>query len=259
MANLFDLSGKVALITGANSGIGFGYAEAIARAGGDVVVWGRRAERNREAVDCLAAYGTKVMAQQVDVADERAQVEAFAAAAEKMGRLDCVIANAGQVTLAPVVDMSLQEYEDLQRVAQSGAFLTLREGARQMVRQVEAGGAPGSLIATGSLTNFTAIWGLAHYAAAKSAVAAVIRTLAIELGEHGIRANMVCAGLIETEMVPFDNDHQMGRDAAAKIPIGRMGKPQDLAGIVVYLMSDASRYHSGDVITVDGGRSINGM
>jgi NAD(P)-dependent dehydrogenase (short-subunit alcohol dehydrogenase family) len=256
--NPFDLSGKVVLITGANSGLGLGFADAIARAGGDVVIWGRREERNAEAAAKLRVHGHRVATGTIDVADEAAQQRGFARAIEEMGRLDGVIANAGFVTISPLIDMSLEQYDELQRTAQHGAFVTLREGARHMVERAKAGDPGGSLIATGSLTNFAATPMIGHYAAAKSAIAALVRTFALELGPHGVRANMVCAGLTKTEMVPFDDDHALGQAAVAKIPLGRMAEPEDMGGIVVYLMSDAARYHTGDLITVDGGRMANG-
>src|SRR5215470_14304056 len=156
----FDLTGKVTLITGANSGLGFGFAEAIARAGGDVVVWGRREDRNAEAAEKLRAHGVRVATDAVDVSDEAAQLRGFARALGEMGRLDGVIANAGSATISSLVDMSVKQYDELQRVAQYGAFVTLREGARHMVERVKAGDGGGSLIATGSLTNFTATQGI---------------------------------------------------------------------------------------------------
>ena len=249
----FDLTGKVTLITGANSGLGLGFAEAIARAGGDVVIWGRREDRNAE------AHGVRVATDTVDGSDETAQLRGFARGLEAMGRLDGVIANAGFVTISPLVDMTLKQYDELQRVAQYGAFIALREGARHMVERAKAGERGGSLIATGSLTNFTATPGIGHYAAAKSAVAGIIRTFALELGPHQIRANMICAGLTKTEMVPFDDAHPFGQAAIAKIPLGRMAEPDEIAGIAVYLLSNAARYHTGDLITVDGGRMIYGV
>jgi len=257
MQNPFDLTGKVALITGGNSGIGLGYGEAIARAGGDVVLWGRRAERNAEAAKRVAAHGVRVLTEQVDVTDEAAQIRGFEHAIAEMGRLDCVIANAGFAGLTPLVDLTTDEFAKHIAVSEVGGFVTLREGARHMVRRAEAGDPGGSLIATGSLTNFNGTWGVGHYAAAKSALAALIRTFAVELGAHGIRANMVCAGLIATDMTggPESGLRQIAEE---RTPIPRMGTPEDLGGIVVYLMSDASRYHTGDVITVDGGRRING-
>ena len=255
----FDLTGKVALITGANSGLGLGFADAIAHAGGHVVIWGRREDRNAEAAAKLRRHGVRVLTDAIDVSDEAAQLRGFARALAEMGRLDGVIANAGFATISPLVDMTLKQYDELQRVAQYGAFITLREGARHMVERTKAGDRGGSLIATGSLTNFTATPGIGHYGAAKSAVAALIRNFALELGPHGIRANMVCAGLTKTEMVPFDDAHPFGQAAIKQIPLGRMAEPDEIAGVVVYLLSDAARYHTGDTITVDGGRMIFGV
>jgi NAD(P)-dependent dehydrogenase (short-subunit alcohol dehydrogenase family) len=257
--NPFDLTGKVALITGANAGIGYGFAEAIAGSGGDLVIWGRRPDRNEKAAERLRSHAGRVFHDVVDVSEEDAQIRGFERAIEEMGRIDCVIANAGFVTGAMMVDMSVKQYEELNRVAQLGAFVTLREGAKHMLQRAQDGDPGGSLIATGSLTNFIATIAVGHYAAAKSAVAAMIRNLALELGPHGIRANMICAGLIQSEMVPFGPESEMGRAAAAQVPLGRMGEPADLGGMAVYLMSDAARYHTGDTITVDGGRRINGM
>jgi NAD(P)-dependent dehydrogenase (short-subunit alcohol dehydrogenase family) len=256
-SNPFDLSGKVALITGANAGIGFGFAEAIARAGGDVVIWGRREERNQQAASALEAHGRRVLTDTIDVADEAAQLRGFERAIGELGRLDCVIANAGYAGVSPIIDMKTEEYTALNAVAQQGAFITLREGARHMVARAQAGDAGGSLIATGSLTNFQATAGTGHYAAAKGAVAGLIRTLAVELGCHGVRANMICAGMFATEMMapvlePMEQHMQQTN------PIPRMGQPADLGGIAVYLMSDASSYHTGDMITVDGGSRAKG-
>ena len=131
----FDLTGKVTLITGANSGLGLGFAEAIARAGGDVVIWGRREDRNAEAAERLRAHGVRVATDTVDVSDETAQLRGFARGLEAMGRLDGVIANAGFVTISPLVDMTLKQYDELQRVAQYGAFIALRNFEYEVARQ----------------------------------------------------------------------------------------------------------------------------
>ena len=162
-----------------------------------------------------------------------------------------LIANAGFVAPAGFKDLSFEQYQGMIQVAQHGAFVTLREGVRHMVSRVEAGGPPGSLIATGSLSNFQAVPGSAHYAAAKCAVAAMIKNIAVEYGGLGIRANMLCAGLIASETVPADLP--MIVELGERAPIGRVGTSDDLAGAVVYLMSDASRFHTGDLITIDGG------
>jgi NAD(P)-dependent dehydrogenase (short-subunit alcohol dehydrogenase family) len=252
MSDLFDVSGKVALITGGNAGIGYGYAEAIARQGGDVVIWGRRTEKNEEARERLAALGGRVMADSVDVAEEDAQVRGFERAVSEMGHLDCVIANAGIVgDMVPFAEMSFDRYHDTIRVSQHGAFITLREGAKHMVERVERGGPPGSLIATGSLTNFAGVAALAHYGAAKGAVASMIKSIATEYAPLGIRANMICAGNVVNEVM--EGEDEIIAFLAQQTPMRRIGTPADLAGIVVYLMSDASSWHTGDLIVVDGG------
>lgn len=249
--NLFDIRGRVALITGANAGIGFGYAEAIAQQGGDVVIWGRRADKNEEARQKLAAYGGRVFTDVVDVADEAQQIQGFEKAIAAMGHIDCVIANAGFMVPCAIKDMSLEAYRSLNSVAQDGAFITLREGAKHMLARVEAGGPPGSLLATGSLSNFQGLPGGGHYAAAKCAVAAIIKTLSTEYAAAGIRANMICVGLTENEHMNSETPAVQG--LIQLIPAKRMGTSKDLAGMVVYLMSDAAAYHTGDLITIDGG------
>ena len=161
-AHPFDLSGKVVLVTGGNSGIGLGFADALARAGADLAIWGRRADRNAEVAEQLAKHGHRVLHDEIDVADEAAQIRGFDRVVAEFGRLDGAIANAGFVTGALMKDMSVAQYRELNDVAQLGAFITLREGARRMVARAEAGEPGGSLLATGSLTNFMATPGLAH-------------------------------------------------------------------------------------------------
>ena len=130
----FDLTGKVALVTGANSGIGLGFARGIAEAGGDVVIWGRREERNAAAARELAERGVRVQSRRVDVSSEQQVRDGFAAALDEMGRVDCVIANAGIATLAPsFAEMSTELYQELLATNLHGAFFTLRAGAAHMV------------------------------------------------------------------------------------------------------------------------------
>lgn len=254
--NLFDLTGKVALVTGANSGLGLAFARGLAKAGADIVIWGRRADKNQATVELLKQYGTRVMAQSVDVANEAEVVAAMAAAAKMMGRLDCVIANAGIANMQPsFIDTSAEAYHDLLSINQHGAFYTLREAARHMVERSKAGDAGGSLIICGSMSIVRGVPGLGHYAAAKGALNSLSKTLAVELGPHQVRVNVLAPGFIATEMTQADPEVFKAIDAnvSAKTPIGRVGQPEDLEGIVVYLASDRSRYHTGDLMVIDGG------
>jgi NAD(P)-dependent dehydrogenase (short-subunit alcohol dehydrogenase family) len=258
---LFDLTGKVTLVTGGNSGLGLGFARGIARQGGDLVIWGRSAEKNAAARRELESLGAKVFTRIVDVSSEQAVIEGVAAALDDCKRVDCVIANAGISTPAPsVLDLTTAAYHELLAVSLHGAFYTLREGARHMVRRARDGDPGGSLIATGSLSQFIGTPGLEHYAAAKSGVGGIIRSMALELGKHGIRANVIAAGYTRTDIGrgrPADRQAAAEAYFAAGTPMGRIGEPDDFEGIAAYLASDAARYHTGDTIVIDGGYLIN--
>jgi NAD(P)-dependent dehydrogenase (short-subunit alcohol dehydrogenase family) len=255
---LFDLTGKVAVITGGNSGLGLGFARGIAKQGGDLVLWARSAEKNAAAKSELEALGVRVKTHQVDVASEDAVKAGFDAAIAEFGRIDCVIANAGIATPAPsVLSLDTETYQQLLATNMHGAFFTLREGARHMVARAQAGDPGGSLIACGSLALFLGVPGMEHYAAAKGAIAAIIRGMALELGQYGIRANIVAPGFVRTDL-GRDIADMSANEAyfAASTPIPRIGHPEDFEGIAAYLASDASAFHSGDTLVIDGGYLI---
>ena len=253
--NLFDLTGKVALVTGANSGLGFGFAEGLARAGSDLVIWGRRPDANLHAAEKLRAFGVRVHAQSVDVSDEASIVAGVAEALQVMGRIDTVVANAGIASQKPFIEMDAATYHALIDVNQHGVVFTLREVARHMVER----GGGGSLILCGSGSIFQGVPTMTHYGAAKGALNALAKGIAAELGPHGIRCNVIAPGFIITEMTMADPaiGKMIADIVAAKAPIGRAGQPDDLWGAVVYLASDLSRYHTGDTLIVDGGKIAN--
>lgn len=256
---LFDLSGKVALVTGGNSGLGLGFAEGLARAGSDIVLWGRRADANARAADKLRALGVKVHASEIDVTDEAQIAAGVEDAVCAMGRIDTVVANAGIANPSPFIELDSATYDALMNVNQHGVVFTLREVARHMVARAEAGDPGGSMILCGSGSIFQGVPTLAHYGAAKGALAALSKGLAAELGPHGIRSNVIAPGFIITEMTMADPEigKMLADDVAARAPIGRAGMPDDLWGAVVYLASDLSRYHTGDTLVIDGGKMIN--
>jgi NAD(P)-dependent dehydrogenase (short-subunit alcohol dehydrogenase family) len=255
--NLFDLTGKVALVTGGNSGLGLAFARGLAKAGADVVIWGRRADSNAAALAELSQYGGRVAAREVDVTSEKDVAAGIEAAVAQMGRIDTLVVNAGKATASPLTELSSQAYHDLVDVNLHGAFYTLREGAKHMVARSEAGDRGGSIIMCGSLAIFRGIPGMAHYNAAKGGVSGLGKNAAVELGRHGIRCNTIAPGLIRTDL-GSDVDSEIAKVAyertAQKAPLGRVGEPSDLEGIIVYLASDLSSYHSGDTITIDGGQ-----
>lgn len=253
MTNPFDLTGKVTLVTGANSGLGLGFAEGIAAAGGDLVIWGRRGDRNAQAAAALRRFGTRVLAQEVDVADEDAVRSAFGAAAAAMGRIQGIVVNAGiNSPAASFEELTGEQYHALIDINQHGAFYTLHEAVRHMRPN---GG--GSIVTCGSLSCVSGVPRLEHYAAAKGALMAMTRSIAVEYGAAGIRANMILPGRIATSLGTITSQSAEEREARARgIPIPRFGTPADCSGLVVYLLSDASRYQTGSTVPVDGGLSI---
>lgn len=254
--NLFDLTGKVAVVTGANSGLGLGYARGLAKAGADVVIWGRRESQNRQAVKELQQYGGRILGLEVDVRSDEAVSTAMDEAVSKMGRVDCVVANAGISSMAPIVDMTTTLYHELLDINLHGAFYTLREAARVMGERAKTGDLGGSLIVCGSLTVFSGVPGMSHYAAAKGALHSMVKTLAAELGPQQIRVNMIAPGFIETEMTRSDPQafEMIDKVVQERTALGRTGQPEELEGAAVYLASDMSRYHTGDSLVVDGGQ-----
>jgi NAD(P)-dependent dehydrogenase (short-subunit alcohol dehydrogenase family) len=257
--NPLDLTGKVVVITGGNGGIGLGFARGIARAGGDVVIWGRNRDKNAAATEEIRAFGNRVRAQTVDVADEQAVIDGFAEAVAQMGRVDGVIANAGlMLNEGSFTAMTGEAWHKLLSVNQHGAFYVAREGARHMRARAEAGDPGGSILFCASLSAVTGSIGMQHYNASKGAMASLARGIAVDMGQFGIRANTVCPGYTVSETVKDDGpESPLGAQVRERCPLGRFGTAEDFEGIGVYFMSDASRYHSGDLVKIDGGWMAN--
>jgi NAD(P)-dependent dehydrogenase (short-subunit alcohol dehydrogenase family) len=259
---LFDCTGKVTMVTGGNSGIGLGFAMGPAKMGGDIAVWARNAEKNAKAKEQLLAAGARrVETYQVDVTSEEAVVEGYEKLIADFGRVDCVFANSGRNSNSrSFLTMDSEEWHSLLDISLHGAFYTLREGAKLMVARAEAGEPGGSLVYCGSLSMLQGIAGIQNYAAAKGGMGAVIRGIASELGQYGIRANVVAPGYIKTGFME-DGDPKMIEQIdgffSSKTPIARPGLPADFEGIGAYLCSDASSFHSGDTIVIDGGAVIH--
>jgi hypothetical protein len=252
----FDLGGKVALITGGNSGIGLGMAEALAQAGAAVAIWGTNADKNRAAEHALTKHGGRVLVQVCDVADESAVERAFAESVTTLGRVDACFVNAGVSGRSAgqgFVDMTTAEWRRVLAVNLDGAFFTLRAAARHMVAR--PGG--GSLVVTASLAAISGQARGEHYAASKGGLVSMMKALAVELARHGVRANAILPGWIETPMTEraFAWDKFVEK-VLPRVPVRRWGIPGDFGGIAVYLASDASSYHSGDTFIIDGAYSV---
>lgn len=253
LASLFDLTGRVAVVTGGNRGIGLGLATGLARAGAAIAVWSRDAARNDEAVASLRALGVAAEGVECDVADEASVEAACAATLERFGRIDVGIANAGYGQSNDPLRMSLERWREILAVNLDGAFLTFREIGRHMVER----GGGGKLIAVSSMVERFGSPKQVNYAASKGAVGAMVRSFAVELARHDVQVNAIQPGWIETEVLePLVRNEKVSGVIMSRTPARRFGTPADLEGIAVYLASDASRYHTGDSIMVDGGYSV---
>jgi len=250
----FDLTGKVALVTGGNSGIGLGMAEGLAKAGADLCIWGTNKDKNAAALTRLERHGVRAVALQCDVGDEQDVDRAFAEALRALGRVDVCFANAGVPPLAPsFAEMTSEEWRRVLRVNLDGAFYTFRAAVRHMLER----GGGGSLVATSSLSAMEGQARGQHYASTKGGVVSMVKAIAVEYARHGIRANAIVPGWIETGMTsPLFNVDRFRDKVLPRVPLRRWGTGSDFEGIAVYLASDTSAYHTGDVFIIDGGYAV---
>jgi NAD(P)-dependent dehydrogenase (short-subunit alcohol dehydrogenase family) len=257
--NLFDLTGHVALVTGGNGGIGLGMAEGLASHGAAVAIWGTNADKNDDAVERLAAHGGDVYAAVCDVGDQEAVEATMADVVAQLGRVDSCFVNAGVSGRAPsFVEMTDEEWHRVLRVNLDGAFYTAQAAAAHMVERFRSGDeAGGSIVFTSSGSAFSGQQRGQHYGATKAGVIAMMRGIAVEHARHGVRANALVPGWIESDMTAavLSWDKFVANNLP-RVPMRRWGRKEDFAGIAVYLASPASAYHTGDVITIDGGYYI---
>ena len=246
----FDLTGKVALITGGNSGIGLGMAQGLADSGANVCVWGTNEMKNIAAEKSLTRENNKVAALQCDVSDENAVENAFKETLQIFGKVDSCFANAGAGGGAAFHEFPTETWKRVMAINLEGTFYTFRAASRHMIERGEGG----RLIGTSSTS---AIHGAARneaYAATKGAMLAMIRGLSVELARYGITANSIIPGWVETAMPSRRVGDEKFEDRVMKrVPLRRWGQPEDFAGLAIYLASDASSYQTGEEFVVDGG------
>lgn len=253
----FDLSGKAALVTGGNGGIGLGMAEGLAAAGAKVAIWGRDPAKNEAAGERLRAHGGAVLVQAVEMSDEAAVARAMAETLEDLGRLDFVAANAGMGGGAPLTEMTTADWRKVTTVNLDSVFWTFREALRHMVARADAGDPGGSLLVTSSTSAIHGAPRNQAYASTKGGVLAMIRGIAVEYARYGVRANAILPGWIRSGMTEQLQGWQTFTDRViSRVPMRRWGEPEDFAGVAVYLASDASRFHTGDSLVIDGGYTI---
>lgn len=255
-----DLTGKVALITGGNRGIGLGMARGLAAAGCNVAIWARDAQQNRLAQEQCGSLPGEVASFGCDVTDAQAVERALAETIDRFARVDGLFANAGVGGggRTPFLEQSDAEWQRMFDINLLGARRVLSPVLRRMVAQVVGGQAQGGRVVLTS--SVAASLGTAlnqHYAASKAGLVAIARALAVEFGRHGITANALLPGYVKTDMIGELVENQKFMDRIApRLPLRRLGNADEFAGIAVYLMSDLSSYHTGDAITIDGGFTI---
>jgi len=251
----FDLSGRVALITGGNGGIGLGMARGLAEAGAEICLWGTNPDKNARALEVLSQIGPKVTAQVCDVTNEASVADSFARALTAHGRIDGCFANAGIGGRGTDFDeMTIEEWNHIISVNQTGVFFTFRAAAKHMRERAEQGDAFGRLVGTASLAAISGQARGEHYAASKGGLVSMVKALAVEYARYNVTAHTILPGWTETDMTEgaFSNAKFVD-NVSKRIPARRWGVPDDFAAIAIYIMSTASSYHTAETFLLDGG------
>jgi 3-oxoacyl-[acyl-carrier protein] reductase len=251
-AELFDLTGRVALVTGASSGLGVRFAEVLAGGGAAVVLVARRADRLAAVKARIEEAGGRAVAIAADVLDREAMTRAFNAAEKAFGTATILVNNAGVAHADRAVEMPEAEWRRVIGTDLDAVFFWAQEAARRML----AAGTGGAIVNIASVLGFGVAKGTAAYAVAKAGVIQLTKALALELAFKGIRVNAIAPGWIVTEL---NRDYLMSEQGAAirrEIPVGRFGEERDLDGALLLLVSDAGRFIAGTTIVVDGGQMV---
>jgi NAD(P)-dependent dehydrogenase (short-subunit alcohol dehydrogenase family) len=246
------LAGKVALITGGGTGIGRATALAFAREGAKVAIAGRRVEKLQEVASEIKSEGGEVIAVACDVSRAVDAQNAVREVVEKFGKLDLLVNNAGVLSVSTIEEISEDEWDRLMDANLKGPFLMCRAALPEFRK---AGG--GAVVNVGSVLGLVGMKKRAAYCASKGGVTLLTKAIAIDHGHENIRANCICPSIVETELVSQlfntpDGD-RVKRERLATIPLGRMGRPADVAELAVYLASDESSWLTGAAIPLDGG------
>lgn len=251
MSKRFDLSGKVALVTGASSGLGAHFARCLAGAGAAVVLAARRADRLASLQAELSQHGGTASAVDLDVQSGAS----IAAALDAAGPLDIVVNNAGISIVKPALDMPEEDWDAVVDTNLRGAWLVAQGAAKRWVADKR----PGAIVNIASILGLRTIGQVAPYNASKAGLIHLTRALAMEWARHDIRVNAICPGYIETEMNgPFWKTPG-GQRLIERIPQRRIGRPEHLDGALLLLASEAGAFMTGSVITVDGGHTVNSL
>ena len=252
-ADMFNLIGRVALVTGASSGLGQQFARALADNGAAVVLAARRTDRLLDLQQELEAKGGKALAVEADVTDRAAMVAAFNAAEKAFGTVTILVNNAGVAQQSVrATDVTPEEWRRVLGVDLDAVFYWAQEAARRMI----AAGRQGAIVNIASVLGFGVSKGTASYAVAKAAVVQTTKALSVELAFKGVRVNAIAPGWFVTEINDTYLESEAGSALKRDIPMGRFGNEGDLDGALLLLVSDAGAYMAGATIVVDGGQVV---
>jgi 3-oxoacyl-[acyl-carrier protein] reductase len=251
-AQIFDLAGKVALVTGASSGLGVRFAEVLAENGAAVVLVARRADRLGALKARIEKSGGRAIAVEADVRERAAMQAAFDAAEAAFGTVTILVNNAGVAHAGRAIELAEEEWRRILSTNLDAVFYCSQEAARRML----AAGKGGAIVNIASVLGLGVAKGVVAYATAKAGVIQMTKALALELAFKGIRVNAVAPGWIVTELNRDYLTSEKGRVLTRDIPIGRFGEERDLDGPLLLLVSDAGRFVTGATIVADGGQSV---
>lgn len=251
-ADMFSLNGRVALVTGASSGLGVQFAKALADNGAAVALVARRADRLKSLKDEIEGKGGRAVAIEADVTDHAAIARAFDAAEKAFGTVTILVNNAGIAHGGRAVEMPPEEWRKVLSTNLDAVFFWAQEAARRLL----AAKKQGAIVNIASVLGLAVSKGAVAYAAAKAGVVQVTKALAVELAFKGVRVNAIAPGWFVTEMNDDYLSGEAGDAIKREIPIGRFGNPGDLDGALLLLVSDAGSYITGATIVVDGGQVV---
>jgi NAD(P)-dependent dehydrogenase (short-subunit alcohol dehydrogenase family) len=254
MINPLDFSGKVALVTGAASGMGLATAQAFAESGAAVVLADFKEDAVEAAAQKLVAAGHKALAVRCDVSDDVEVAAMVDRTVDEFGRLDAAFNNAGVMArIAPTAESTREDWDRVIGINLRGVWSCMRHELRQMERQ-----GSGAIVNNASVGALTGNPGIASYIASKHGVVGLTRTAALEYVKRGIRVNAVNPGLIDTQVARdvVNKDEQAYAEIAKNVPIGRAGRPEEIASVVLWLCSPGASYVVGHALTVDGGLTV---
>ena len=255
MSKRFDLTGKVALVTGASSGLGVHFARTLAAAGASVAVAARRADRLTSLQAELQSAGAKAVAVELDVQSGDSITAAFVAAEQVLGPIDIVVNNAGISIVKPALEMPVEDWDAVVNTNLRGAWLVAQTAGKRWLM----GKRPGVIVNIASILGLRTIGQVAPYNASKAGLIHLTRALAMEWARHDIRVNAICPGYIETEMNSDFWKTPGGQRLIDRIPQRRIGKPEHLDGALLLLASEAGSFMTGSVLTVDGGHTVSSL